>query len=72
MGIGQAAIYLGKNDKCMVNTFDDEIYKFKMEGEWFYEEKENCGNGGEKNILNENAEPVRQHKICFKQDIKQE
>ena len=25
--------------------------------------------GGEKNILNEKAEPCDQHKICFKQDI---
>lgn len=58
-----------KNDRYIVNGFGDDIYRFRIERVWFYEGKDKSGNGGDKNILNENAEPCDQHKICFKQDI---
>ena len=35
--------------------FSSDIYKSKLKGR-FYEEKQKCRIGGEKNILNENAE----------------
>lgn len=48
-----------KNDRYIVNGFGDDIYRFRIERVWFYEGKDKSGNGGDKNILNENAEPVR-------------